>query len=175
MADSGDGPSTTSSGKEGRNTVIDGPVTDPAVSTKVKSLLLILLRKTYNPRIYARYRKKIHNNTAHTSPRTRYIFFLFFFQFFALTLRSRAITIRNMIGICKIVYNYLTIENARKFLAAFSIYVFVSFITSQSAPYKDLVYYSVVALSHASRGTVLLHNSLSTPSVQQQISTCMHA
>lgn len=37
MADSGDGPNTASSGKEGRNTVTDGPVTDPAVSSKVIS------------------------------------------------------------------------------------------------------------------------------------------
>lgn len=35
MADSGDAVNSTSSGKEARNTVIDGPVTDPASNTKV--------------------------------------------------------------------------------------------------------------------------------------------
>lgn len=35
MADSGDGVNSTSSGKEARGTIADGPVTDPASSMKV--------------------------------------------------------------------------------------------------------------------------------------------
>lgn len=40
MADSGDAVNSTSSGKEARNTVTDGPVTDPASNNKVNLKIL---------------------------------------------------------------------------------------------------------------------------------------
>ena len=40
MADSGDAVNSSSSGKDARNTVTDGPVTDPASSSKVNWSIL---------------------------------------------------------------------------------------------------------------------------------------